>query len=192
MTGPERNPIDDRMRAALRGLPLPEAPETLRHSLGTLPDRAMGEPTRRRPWSPGLAVAAVVLVATVGVAGLLGLTRIPANPGTSASPIAPEPVASVTVLDATQLRAAIEAQRAGGLAPQWVVTSVGIDPLRTPDFLIQCSPQVPCAVVIGVLDGFDEPLGAVKMRIGEGETPVGPVVGEEFSGTRTHQIAAPL
>lgn len=175
MTDPTRDPIDDRMRAALRGLALPETPESLRHTLESIPERSAGRPPSRR-WSPGLAIAAVVVVAVLGVAGLLGLTRIPATPGSTAAPAAPtpapaEPPASVSVLGATQLKAAIEAQRAGGLAPQWVVTAMGIDASRMPDALTrECSPQGSCAV-IGVLHGFEDPAGTVTIRIGEREVP---------------------
>ena len=172
MTDPTRDSMDGRLRSALRGLPLPGAPEALRLALETLPERAAGEPARRRWWSPGLAVAAVVLVAIVGVAGLLGLTRIPATPAATASPSPAEPSASVTVLDAAGLRAAIAAQRAGGLAPQWVVTSVGIDASRLPEPATrECSPQGSCAV-IGILDGFDDPHGTVTLRVEEDGVPL--------------------
>jgi len=70
--------------------------------------------------------AAAILV----LAALLAGCGSPSSPSPTSEPsptsTPPAPAADVRVLDAAELRAAIAAQRAGGLAPQDVVADVAI------------------------------------------------------------------
>ena len=127
------------------------------------------DPENRRP---RLAVPrsrrgrAVVLVA-LAVAGLalllVGTGTIGGGPAASPGP--------VSVLDAGQLQAAIDAQRAGGLAPQDVIADVSIDgSRRTPPLDRECVPLGHCTV-IGTLDGFADPAGTVTIRAPEQAVP---------------------
>ena len=106
-----------------------------------------------------LVLVAVVLVVLVAIAGALaaqatGIVR----QGPAASP------APLTVLDAGQLRAAIEAERAGGLAPRDVLADVAIEPgRRTPPLDRECVPLGQCTVT-GTLAGFDATSGTVTVR----------------------------
>jgi hypothetical protein len=102
----------------------------------------------------------VVLVVAALVAGvvlvLLGTGAIGGGPAASPGP--------VSVLDAAELRAAIAAQQAGGLAPQDVIADVAIDgSRRTPPLDRECVPLGQCTV-IGMLDGFAGPAGTVTIR----------------------------
>ena len=112
-----------------------------------------------------LRAAAIALVIVGAILVAFATTRIghqPAtwigSPGPTASP------AAVSVLDAQRLRAAIEAEHAGGLAPRDVIADVAIDPSRrTPPLDRECVPLGQCTV-IGTLDGFDPALGTVTLR----------------------------
>ncbi len=119
------------------------------------------DPENRRP---RLAVprsrrgrAVLVALAVAGLALLLvGTGTIGGGPAASPGP--------VSVLDAGQLQAAIDAQRAGGLAPQDVIADVSIDgSRRTPPLDRECVPLGQCTV-IGTLDGFADPSGTVTVR----------------------------
>ena len=76
----------------------------------------------------------------------------------------PGPLTAIHALDASELRAAIEAQRAGGLAPLDVVTDAAIDgSRRTAPLSRECVPTGHC-LVIGTLAGFGDPEGTVAIR----------------------------
>ncbi|MEI7744631.1 MAG: hypothetical protein WCK58_12895, partial [Chloroflexota bacterium] len=117
--------VERRVRDALRGAALPEAPATLRVALAALPDR---EP--RRGWRGGRWLQAVVpwaaalAIVAVGAGGFVVVTRGPVGPAVSVEPSAspsetaapstlpsdpPAPPARVAVLDAAGLAAAIAA-----------------------------------------------------------------------------------
>ncbi len=129
-----------------------------------LPVRPFRAPLRRSKRIPSrvvtiglLFVGAIVVAFAATRIGPRSVTGI-GNPGPTASP------AAVSVLDAHGLRAAIEAERAGGLAPRDVIAGVTIDPSpRTPPRDRECVPVGQCAV-IGTLDGFDPTLGVVTLR----------------------------
>jgi hypothetical protein len=140
---------------------------------GSLIDRVASIPTRRpkrrgvaRGFS-GLAAIVGTTIVALAVVALIAL-RLPFNsaPSTAASAGVAGPVAAteVKVLTAADLRAAIAAQRAGGLAPQDVVADVTIDPSRqTAPLSRECVPPGQC-LVIGTLEGFDDPNGTVAVR----------------------------
>ena len=113
-----------------------------------------------------LVLVAVVLVVLVAIAGSLaaqatGIVR----QGPAASP------APIAVLDPEQLRAAIEAERAGGLAPRDVLADVAIEPgRRTPPLDRECVPLGQCPV-IGTLAGFDATSGTVTVRAQDQSLP---------------------
>lgn len=76
----------------------------------------------------------------------------------------PSRLTAVHALDASELRAAIEAQRAGGLAPLDVIADVAIDgSRRTAPLSQECAPTGHCSV-IGTLGGFTDPEGTVAIR----------------------------
>jgi hypothetical protein len=67
-------------------------------------------------------------------------------------------------LDASELRAAIGAQRAGGLAPRDVIADVAIDgSRRTAPLSRECVPTGHCSV-LGTLAGLSDPEGTVAIR----------------------------
>ena len=193
--------IEDRLRSALRDMPLPEAPETLRRALEAVPGQGPGARHVRRTaiWRrlAVLGLAAGFLVAIGGGIVLIGMTHVPAVPGISVVPGASgsptastpaEPPGSVAVLDPAQLAAEIAAQRAGGLAPETVVTVVGIDPARTPDPTTrECSPQGSCRV-IGVLVGFEDPVGTVTIRVDDQAVPP-PTAAADLAGPVALRLA---
>ena len=86
------------------------------------------DPDRRHPRLavPRSRHGRVVVLAALAIAGvalvLAGTGTIGGGPAASPGP--------VSVLDAAQLRAAIDAQRTGGLAPQDVIADVAIDGAR--------------------------------------------------------------
>ncbi len=109
----------------------------------------------------------VVVLLALGVAGialvLLGTGTIGGGPAASPGPVA--------VLDAAELRAAITAQQAGGLAQRDVIADVSIDgSRRTPPLDRECVPLGQCTV-IGTLDGFADPEGTVTVRAQEQALP---------------------
>lgn len=158
--------LDRRIHEALRSAPLPAAPESLRAALLGIPSdagRAARPANRALGW---LIPAAVVGVVVIALAGILGRGDGPAPGGPSASPTnaGPELPTDVQVMSAAELKAAIAAQRAGGLAPQDVVVDVAIDATRqTPPLARECVPVGDCQV-IGILDGFSDPDGTVTIR----------------------------
>jgi hypothetical protein len=108
------------------------------------------------------------------VVALIGL-RLPFNsassPAASAGASGPVRAAEVKVLTAAELRTAVAAQRAGGLAPQDVVADVAIDAGRqTAPLSRECVPPGQC-LVIGTLAGFDDPDGTVAVRQEDGVLP---------------------
>ena len=127
---------------------------------GLTPVRRALPRARRRP-PRALLVVAVVAAGVVLVLDAAGFVR----QGPAASP------AAVQVLDATQLRAAIEQERAGGLAPQDVIADVAIDSSRrTPPLDRECVPLGQCTV-IGTLAGFTDAEGTVTVRAQDQSVP---------------------
>jgi hypothetical protein len=106
-----------------------------------------------RAW---LALPAVVAVACVAAFGAVEFgPRIWGSAAPDAPGTVPEPGTTVTVMTAAELRAAIEAERGGGLAPRYVVADVSIDASHKPAPVSrECDPIGPCEV-IGTLAGFD-------------------------------------
>jgi hypothetical protein len=122
----------------------------------------------------GLAAVVGTISIVLAILALIGL-RMPFNGGPSpaATTGAQGPVRAtgVKLLTAAELRAAIAAQRAGGLAPQDVVADVSIDPSRLIAPLSrECVPPGQC-LVIGTLQGFDDPNGTVAVRQEDGVLP---------------------
>ncbi len=171
--------LERRLRQAFHDAPLPGAPSTLRETLQGVPDAAPVRGGASRWQRLPLALAAVLVLAVVGLAGFSVLSKLPLGPvGPSGSGLAtepPAPPASVHVLDATQLAAAIAAQRAGGLEPQVVVTSVSIDGTSRPGpSPRECGQPGGSCVVVGVLTGMADPAGTVTIRTpgeGSGDVP---------------------
>ncbi|MGC8633886.1 MAG: hypothetical protein ACP5VP_04355 [Candidatus Limnocylindrales bacterium] len=117
----------------------------------------------RARWAPprALLVVAVLVAGVVLVLGAAGIVR--RGPAAAPSP--------VSVLDAGQLRAAIDAQRTGGLAPQDVITDVSIDSSRrTPPLDRECVPLGQCTV-LGTLDLFADPAGTVTVLAQDQSVP---------------------
>ncbi len=117
----------------------------------------------RARWAPPRALL-VVAVLAAGVALVLGAAgTVRQGPAASPSPVA--------VLDAAQLRAAIEQELAGGLAPRDVIADVAIDSSRrTPPLDRECVPLGQCTV-IGTLAGSDATLGTVTVRAQDQSVP---------------------
>lgn len=158
--------LERRIREALRSAPLPAAPESLRATLLDVPSDADAATKRANRALGWLIPAAVVGVVVIALVGILGTGRQPSPAGPSASPTnaGPEPPTDVQVMGAAELKAAIAAQRAGGLAPQDVVVDVAIDATRqTPPLSRECVPVGDCQV-IGTLDGFSDPDGTLTTR----------------------------
>ena len=108
--------------------------------------------------------AATILILAAILAGC-GSPSSP-SPTSPASPTstAPSPATDVRVLDVAELRAAIAAQRAGGLAPQHVIADVAIDAARrTAPLSRECDPVGHCQV-IGTLAGFEDPDRTIAIR----------------------------
>ena len=168
--------LERRLRVAFHDAPLPGAPAALRSALMTVPDAVPDAARRPRRWRRlPLALAAALVIAVVGIAGFGVLNNALVGPvGPSPSEL-PAPPPSVQVLDATQLAAAIAAQRAGGLEPQVVVTSVGIDGANRPGpSPRECAKPLGTCTVIGVLAGIADWEGAVTIRMpedGSGDLP---------------------
>jgi hypothetical protein len=176
--------FERRVRDALRAAPLPPAPDTLRAAMrkvASTPPAGSRWPGRRLRVVSGIAVAAAVVVVVAGIAGIGGLGRVTGpgqpTPGTTTGPMdrTPGPAAtpslsvsvlappsSVHVLDPAELRAAIAAQQAGGLAPQVVVA--GVDIIRN-DLTLgpgpatrECADPIGSCAVIGSLAGLGDPV----------------------------------
>jgi hypothetical protein len=147
---------------------------TVHHSMIEDPD------TRRlRLAAPRSRRGRVVVLLALAVAGvalvLLGTGTIGGGPAASPGPVA--------VLDAAQLRAAIEQERAGGLAPRDVIADVAMDgSRRTPPLDRECVPLGHCTV-IGTLVGFADPAGTVTVRSQDQIVP---------PPTATADLAAPV
>jgi hypothetical protein len=126
-------------------------------------------------WTAVAGVVAILVAAVLVRPHLLGgpLGRSP-DSGTSAS---------ARILSVEELRAAIAAERAGGLAPQDVVADVTIDASRvTPPLSRECDPFGQCQV-IGTLAGFGDADGTVALRQESGDLP---------PATDAESLAAPL
>ena len=162
-----------RIRDALRSASLPAAPDSLRAALQEIPSASATAP-RGTGLSRGLLVPVVLgAVLVIALAGIVGSGRQPSPSSPSASPsdTIPEPPPAVHVVSAAELKLAIDAQRAGGLAPQDVIADVALDTSRqTPPLTRECQPLGTCQV-IGTLDGFDDPDGTVTIRQQEFEIP---------------------
>ncbi len=143
-----------------------ELPDSLVDRVASIP---ASRPARRgiaRGFS-GLAAAVGTAVMVLAVVALIAL-RLPFSSAPSAAATAgasgPVRATEVKVLTAAELRTAIAAQRAGGLAPQDVVADVAIDTGRqTAPLSRECVPPGQC-LVIGTLVGFDDPDGTVTVR----------------------------
>ncbi len=162
-----------RIRDALRSASLPAAPDSLRAALQEIPS-ASATPHRgtglSRGWLVPVVLAAVLVIALAGVVGS-GRQPSPTRPSAGPSNAIPEPPASVHVVSAAELKSTIDAQRAGGLAPQDVIADVALDASRqTPPLTHECQPLGTCQV-IGTLHGFDDPDGTVTIRQKEFEIP---------------------
>jgi hypothetical protein len=171
--------LERRVQDALRAAPLPSAPDTLRTAMGEI----ASTPSAGSKWSggrllvaSGIVVAAALLVAVAGIGGIGRLGRVTgpgqatpetttgpmdrtpgpaATPGMSAGVAAPP--SSVHVLTADELRAAIAAQRAGGLAPQVVVAGVDIVTTQLPQVTLrECYDSTGSCTVIGSLAGLGD------------------------------------
>lgn len=121
----------------------------------------------RARWGSIIGLAAILAVACVGgsgttppISGSEAESSSPApgraTPGNPALITEPSPSAVATVMTATELREAVDTERAGGLAPRYVLADVSIDTSRKPDPIDrECDPYGQCEV-IGTLSGFDE------------------------------------
>ena len=115
-------------------------------------------------WRGSLGGVALVAALVAGLAVALDAAGIVGQ----GPPVSPAPVAA---LDAAALRAAIDAESAGGLEPRDVIADVSIDrSRRTPPLDRECVPLGHCAV-IGTLTGFDDPAGTVTLRAQDQELP---------------------
>jgi hypothetical protein len=185
--------LERRLRAALHDASLPGAPSSLRSALLTVPDAAAAKDRQTPRWQRlPLALAAALIIGVAGVAGLGVLGKLPVGPvGPSPSDLLAPP-ASVQVLDATQLAAAIAAQRAGGLEPQVVVTSVRVDAnMLSRLTLRECGQPIGSCAVIGVLDGMHDPDGTVTIRMpaeGSGDLPT-PTTAADLAGPVALRLA---
>lgn len=188
--------LERRLRQAFLDAPLPGAPSTLRSALQGMPDAVPVRGTASRWQRLPLALAAVLVLAVAGLAGFGVLSKLPFGPvgpsGTGLATEPPAPPTSVQVLDATQLAAAIAAQRAGGLAPQVVVTSVSIDGKHTPGpSPRECAQPIGPCVVVGVLAGMADPDGTVTIRLpgdGSGDLPT-PTTPADLAGPVALRLA---
>jgi hypothetical protein len=107
----------------------------------------------------------LVVVALIGLRLPFSSAPSPAATAGASGPVQPT---EVKVLTAAELRTAIAAQRAGGLASQDVVADVAIDAGRqTAPLSRECVPPGQC-LVIGTLVGFDDPDGTVAVRQEDG------------------------
>ena len=160
-------PLDRELGEMFRAAADVELPDGLIDRVASIP--ASRPPARRgvaRRFS-GLAAAVGTAVMVLVVVALIALHltfNSAPSPAASAGASGPVRATEVKVLTAAELRAAIAAQRAGGLAPQDVVADVAIDPDRqTAPLSRECVPPGQC-LVIGTLAGFDDPDGTVAVR----------------------------
>jgi hypothetical protein len=136
-----------------------EVPSSLLASVADIPRQA---PRRRANRGLLGATAAIGAAVVLAAAALIG-PRFWSNPPAATLVTGPIPATKVQVLTPNQLRAAIAAQRAGGLQPQDVVADVSIDTSRkTAPLSRECDPYGQCQV-IGTLQGFDDAAGAVAI-----------------------------
>jgi len=143
-----------------------EPPGRLIDGVAPIPTRRLVRSRLERRLSGLAAVVGTTIVVLVVVA--LIVLRMPFNGGPSPAATAgvdgPLAATEVRVLTAAELRAAIAAQRAGGLAPQDVVADVTIDRGRqTAPLSRECVPPGQC-LVIGTLHDFDDRDGTVAVR----------------------------
>jgi hypothetical protein len=137
-----------------------ELPPGLAASVADIPRQRRRGRANRRLLATSAAICAVVALVAAALIG----PRFWSNPPVAASPSGPIPATQVHVLSAEELRAAIEAQRAGGLEPQDVVADVAIDTSRKSAPLSRaCDPSGECQV-IGTLQGFDDADGTVAIK----------------------------
>jgi hypothetical protein len=137
-----------------------ELPPSLAASIADIPQQGRPHRANRRVLATTAAICAFVALAAAALVG----PRLWSNPPVAASPSSPILATKVQVLTADELRAAIEAQRAGGLEPQDVVADVSIDTSRKSAPLSRaCDPSGECQV-IGTLQGFDDADGTVAIK----------------------------
>jgi hypothetical protein len=141
----------------------PSSRSEVKQEAGDRPQR----PSRVRGTSGGIAAAgAVAILVTAVLVGprLLGVTAN--SPGTELLS-----TTNLRALSVDELRAAIAAERAGGLAPQDVVADVAVDAGRIAAPLSrECDPLGQCQV-IGTLAGLGEVEGAVAVNKESGDLP---------------------